>query len=312
MKKWVKKVLVLIIAVINCIGILITFCAGTSNAETLVTANTKDRLEIIKEKGVLTVASSNDIAFAFIDPKTNKFSGVDAEIISEVAKRLGINKVEMKQVPFENLLMELNNNNDIDMVTDGLYVTDERKKEVLFTNVWYEEPEAIITSKVSKIASKEDLKNAVVGVQIGTAFVELAQKWQKDGLVKEVRIFGSKDELMLAVTTGKIDACITDSLIVSYIFSTEGGLYLKTLAGYKPELHGMTAAAVRKSDTTLADAVNEKIDEMKKDGTLNAILRKYILKITVPTINPFLIKSRASGIASIPTTKIVFVLSPVL
>lgn len=286
MKKWVKKLLVLIIAVINCIGILITFCAGTSNAETLVTANTKDRLEIIKEKGVLTVASSNDIAFAFIDPKTNKFSGVDAEIISEVAKRLGINKVEMKQVPFENLLMELNNNNDIDMVTDGLYVTDERKKEVLFTNVWYEEPEAIITSKVSKIASKEDLKNAVVGVQIGTAFVELAQKWQKDGLVKEVRIFGSKDELMLAVTTGKIDACITDSLIVSYIFSTEGGLYLKTLAGYKPELHGMTAAAVRKSDTTLADAVNEKIDEMKKDGTLTAILKKYGLKITVPTINP--------------------------
>jgi len=302
LKKWVKKVLVLIIAVINCIGILITFCAGTSNAETLVTANTKDRLEIIKEKGVLTVASSNDIAFAFIDPKTNKFSGVDAEIISEVAKRLGINKVEMKQVPFENLLMELNNNNDIDMVTDGLYVTDERKKEVLFTNVWYEEPEAVITFKVSKIASKEDLKNAVVGVQIGTAFVELAQKWQKDGLVKEVRIFGSKDELMLAVTTGKIDACITDSLIVSYIFSTEGGLYLKTLAGYKPELHGMTAAAVRKSDTTLADAVNEKIDEMKKDGTLTAILKKYGLKITVPTINPFLIKSRASGIASIPTT----------
>ena len=202
-----KKLLVLIIIVVNYIGIMAGIGIRASNAEISRIVNTKDRLEEIKEKGVLTVASSNDVPFAYIDPKTNEFTGIDAEIIIEVARRLGINKVEMKQVPFENLLRELNNNNNIDMVTDGLYVTDERKKEALFTNIWYKEPEAIITPKVSKIAFKEDLKNAVVGAQLGTAFVELAQKWQKDGLVKEVKIFKSKPELLLAVNTGEIDAC---------------------------------------------------------------------------------------------------------
>ena len=275
MKKMSKKLLALIIVVLNCIGIIIWCSAAASDTATVINGNVKDRLETIKEKGVLTVASSNDVPFAFIDPKTNEFTGIDAEIISEVARRLGINKIEMKQVAFENLLMELNNNNNIDMVTDGLYVTEERKKEVLFTNIWYKEPEAIITLKVSRIISKEDLKNAVVGVQLATAFVELAQQWQKDGLVKEVRIFESKSELLLAVNTGKIDACITDSIIASYLLSTDKGLYLKILAPYKPELPGMVAAAVRKSDTTLADAVNKKIDEMKEDRTLIGIIKKY-------------------------------------
>jgi polar amino acid transport system substrate-binding protein len=270
-----KKLFVLIIIVVNCIAIIGGFSEQVSNAETSNNIETKDRLEAIKEKGVLTVASSNDVPFAYIDAKTNKFSGVDAEIIIEVARRLGINKVEMKKVPFENLISELNNNDNIDMVIDGFYVTEDRKKEVLFTDVWYKAPESIITLKVSKIAFKEDLKNAVVGVQKSTAFVELAEKWKKDGLVKEVKIFGSKPELLLAVNNGEVDASITDSVLTTQILSTSEGLYLKALAGYKPELSGMVAAAVRKSDITLADAVNKKVDEMKKDRTLDVILKKY-------------------------------------
>jgi len=275
MHKMCKKLLVLIIIVINCIGIMISLGTGVSNAEISSNINTKDRLEVIKEKGVLTVASSNDVPFAYIDPKTNEFVGIDAEIIGEVAKRLGINKVEMKQVPFENLLVELNNNQDIDMVTDGMYVTDERKKEALFTNIWYKESEAIIVPKVSKIAFKEDLKNAVVGALKGTAFLELAQKWQKDGLVKDVIIFESQSELLSSVNTGKIDAAITDSILAAYIISKNSSFYLKILEPYEPEAPGMIAAAVRKNDTTLANAVNEQIDDMKMDRTILKILKKY-------------------------------------
>ena len=275
MHKMCKKLLVLIIIVINCIGIMISLGTGVSNAEISSNINTKDRLEVIKEKGVLTVASSNDVPFAYIDPKTNEFVGIDAEIIGEVAKRLGINKVEMKQVPFESLLVELNNNQDIDMVTDGMYVTDERKKEALFTNIWYKESEAIIVPKVSKIAFKEDLKNAVVGALKGTAFLELAQKWQKDGLVKDVIIFESQSELLSSVNTGKIDAAITDSILAAYLISKNNSFYLKILEPYKPEAPGMIAAAVRKNDTTLANAVNEQIDDMKMDRTILKILKKY-------------------------------------
>lgn len=153
MKKLGKKLLVVTMVIMSCIGFM-TGCGSGSSSTTSTSAGndkSKDTLAAAKEKGVLTVASSNDAPFAFMDAKTNEFTGIDAEIITEVAKRLGINKVEMKQIPFENLLVELNNNT-VDMVTDGMYVKDERKKLALFTNIWYKEGEAIVIPKDSKIA----------------------------------------------------------------------------------------------------------------------------------------------------------------
>lgn len=236
----------------------------------------KDRLESIKEKGVLVVASSNDIPFAYIDPKTKEFTGIDAEIIREAAKRLGINKVEMKQIPFNDLLKQLNTDDSIDIVADGMYVTDERKKEALFTNILYKESEAIITPKVSKIVFKEDFKNAVIGAQVGTAFLVLANKWKVEGVVKDVVSFKNQNDLLSAVSTKKIDAAITDSIFASYIIF-RSNLYLRVLppTDYTPESPGKIAAAVRKNDITLAKAINEKIDEMKYDKTILEILEKY-------------------------------------
>ncbi|OOM06347.1 substrate-binding periplasmic protein [Clostridium saccharobutylicum] len=273
MKKICKKLLVLIVIVVSCVGVM-TGCGASSGGTSPSNDKGKDTLAEAKEKGVLTVASSNDAPFAFIDSKTNEFTGIDAEIITEAAKRIGINKVEMKQIPFENLLVELNNNT-VDMVTDGMYVKDERKKKALFTNIWYKEGEAIVVPKDSKITSKDDLKNAVVGGQKGTAFLETAQKWKNDGLVKDVTVFGSQSELMLAANTGKIDACITDGMVAGYTLSQDSSLNLKILSPYKAESTGMIAAAVRKNDTALADAINEQIDNMKNDGTILKLLKKY-------------------------------------
>jgi polar amino acid transport system substrate-binding protein len=276
MKKVWKKVLVSAMVVVSCVGLMVGCGAGGTGSSSASnnSSNAKDTLAAAKEKGVLTVASSNDAPFAFIDAKTNEFTGIDAEIITEVAKRLGINKVEMKQIPFENLLVELNNNS-VDMVTDGMYVKDERKKQAKFTDIWYKEGEAIVIPKDSKITSKDDLKNATIGGQKGTAFLETAQKWQSDGIVKDVKIFGSQSELMLAVNTGKIDACITDGAVAGYTLSQDSSLSLKILSPYKAEAAGMIAAAVRKNDTALADAVTEKINDMKKDGTILKLLKKY-------------------------------------
>ncbi|NRY62982.1 ABC transporter substrate-binding protein [Clostridium beijerinckii] len=265
-----KKLLVLVMLLMIIIQLI--FC-GANIPNNKVS---KDRLEIIKEKGVLVVASSNDIPFAYIDSKTKEFTGIDAEIIREAAKRLGINKVEIKQIPFNDLLKQLNTDDSIDIVADGMYVTDERKKEALFTNILYKESEAIITPKVSKIVFKEDLKNAVVGAQLGTAFLDLAQKWKTEGIVKDIVSFKNQNDLLSAVSTKKIDAAITDSIFASYMIF-RNNLYLRVLppTDYTPESPGKIAAAVRKNDITLAKAINEKIDEMKYDKTIPEILEKY-------------------------------------
>ena len=273
MGKFIKIFLLTVLSVILLVG-----CGGekstNGNAGGSKESSSGGTLQKIKEKGVLVVASSNDVPFAYIDKNTKKFSGIDAEIITEIAKRLGIPKVEMREVKFENLLLELNNNR-VDMVTDGMYIKPERQKIADFTHIWYTEGEALVVKKDSSIKGLEDLKDKVVGGQTGTAFLEFAQKLQKEGKIKEVKVFKSQAELLLAVNTDKIDACITDSAVAGYSITNDKTLNLKLVSPYKPEAAGNIGAAVRKSDQDLLEAVNKELDKMKEDGFILKTLKKY-------------------------------------
>lgn len=286
MKKSLKTKLLMLVVLL----FTVSYAAGCGSTTKTSTSETKEEsvqtadegstdgestlLKKIKEKGVLTVASSNDAPFAYIDVDTNEFSGIDAVIIKEIASRLGIEKVEMKEVPFENLLIELNNGS-VDMVTDAMYIKPERLDIALFTNVWYQEGEGIIIPNDSDITSKEDLKDATMGGQKGTTFLETAQAWEKEGKVKEVSVFGKQTELMMAVNTGKIDSCITDGIVAAYTLAQDSSLDLKLLSPYEAEASGKIGAAIRFEDKDFLNEVNTVLDEMKEDGTLMKILQDF-------------------------------------
>lgn len=274
-----KRLVPALCTIMTCL-LLLTGCGGDeSSADSTKTAaaNTGNTLQAAKEKGVLVVASSNDAPFAYLDAKNNNtFSGIDAEIITEIAKRLGIAKVEMKHIPFENLLIELNNGS-VDMVTDAMYIKPERLSKAYFTNQWYREGEAVVIKKDSAIKTKEDLKDKTIGGQKGMTFLETAQKWQQEGKVKEVKVFNSQAELMMAVNTGKIDACITDGIVAGYTLKQNADLALRIMEPYEPESSGVIGAAIRFADKELLTAVNDELEKMRADGTLKAIYDKYNL-----------------------------------
>lgn len=269
-----KKVMNLILLV----TLLMSFLAGCSGGSETSSINAskekKNTLEKVKEKGVLVVGSSNDAPFAYIDKDTKEFTGIDAEIIKEVAKRLGIEKVEMKEVKFENLLLELNNGN-IDLVTDGMYRKPEREKIALFTDIWYQQGEALVVPKDSNIKGIDDLKGKSVGAQKGVTFLELAQNLQKEGKIGRVEIFGSSADLLLATNTGKIDATLTDGVVAAYSIKQDPSLSLKVVSPYKAQAVGKIAASARKEDKELIEAINQEIGKMKEDGSILKVLKKY-------------------------------------
>ncbi|WP_028983658.1 substrate-binding periplasmic protein [Sporolactobacillus terrae] len=273
MKRWLLSFLslVLIVGVLSACGSNGSSSSGSKDSSS---SKSSDTLAAAKKKGVLVVGSSNDAPFAFIDQKTKKFTGIDAEIIKEVARRLGIPKVEMKQTKFENLLLELNNKN-IDLVTDAMYINPQREKIAKFTTVWYTEGEAFIIPKKSSIKSANDLKNKVIGAQKGTAFYDFANKMKKEGKIKQVNVFGSQSDLLLAANTGKIDALVTDGAVAAYSLKQDPSLNLKILDPYTPQAAGMIGAAARKSDTKLVNAINKQINNLKENGFIKKVLKKY-------------------------------------
>lgn len=269
-----KKMLFNLIVIISIIGII---RVNPDNMKTRIVENSmnKDSLQEIKEKGVITVASPlYDIPFYSVNPETNEISGIDADIINEIAKRLGINKVESKETLFSNLLEKLMTDDSINMAAGGIYITPEREKLITFTQPLYKESETVVVQQFSNINFVRDLKDAVVGVEKGTIFEKLAQKWKQNNLIKELVTFQDTSELLTSVNSGKIEAGLVDSTQVNYLLK-QNKFYLRTLKDYTPEIYGNIGIAVKKNDISLLNALNEKIKEMKADGTLYAILRKY-------------------------------------
>ncbi|AJG99139.1 ABC transporter substrate-binding protein [Clostridium beijerinckii] len=274
MKKLSKKVLILI-TIINFFGMIFEGSAGRYDSRAIVTnvSEQKDRLRLIKEKGEITVTSpQNDVSYFYIDPSMKKIEGTEADIITEIGSRLGISKIETRNSPFVNLLDKLNTDDSIDIASGGIFITTEREKIVAFTQPIYKATEAVVVPTFSNINFKSDLKNAVVGVEKGTVYESMGERWKNDKIIKDITIFENSTELLDAIYKRKIDAGLVDSVIVKYSLLKNKNIPLRILKDYTPELSGNVAIAVRKNDKTLLNALNEKIKEMKADGTLYAIL----------------------------------------
>ncbi|MZK50883.1 ABC transporter substrate-binding protein [Clostridium beijerinckii] len=274
MKKILKKLLIFI-AIVNFIGIMFECTALKDNSKTAL-ANVsieKDRLQRIKEKGVINVAAiTSSRTYFYRDTNTNEVSGIEADILSEIIKRLGVNaKIEINEATFLNFLEKLTTDDTIDVASGGIFITPEREKLVAFTQPLYKISEAIVVPALSTINFKSDLKNSVVGVVKGTVYEKLAERWKNENLIKDIATFDTLPELFNAVSSIKVDAGILDSVVGKYSLFKNSKLPLRLLRDYTPELTNNVGIAMRKNDITLLNAFNEKINEMKADGTMYAI-----------------------------------------
>lgn len=251
-----------------------TTAAPSAAADTSTASGESDLLKKIKEKGYITIGSSNDAPFCYQDVDTNELKGIDIEILREICSRLGIPDIQLKVIDFSNLLVELNNGS-IDMVVDGMYVKDERLQIAAFSDKWYQEGEAVVIPSDSAIASKEDLAGKNIGAQPGTTFYDTAQVWLDAGKIGNLTAYDNQATLMTAANMGKVDAVVTDGIVAGYTLSSDSSLKLKLLAPYTAEASGQIGSAVRFDDEAFIAEVNTALNAMKEDGTLLKILKGY-------------------------------------
>lgn len=255
----------------GCGGSTATNSAPTSpSAPAASPAPTQDLLAQIKQKGVLTIGTSNDVPFAFMEANTSNLKGIDAEFIQTMAKNLGV-KVEVYVTDFSTLIPALQAKK-FDMIVDAMYITDKRKELINFTDPWYKEGEAIVVRKDEKnIKSADDLKGLVVGGQTGTVFLD----WVKSLPTKEVKIYDSQATALLDLNNKKIDAVVTDSATAAYTILHDPSLNLQLVSPYTPHFGGIIGAGVRKEDTSLLNEINNQLKQLKQQGQDLTILSKY-------------------------------------
>lgn len=283
MKRIIRKissVLLSVVVITSMVG-----CGKTSvkssNSDSGSTQESKE-LQKLKEKGTIVVGSSGDAPFAYIDQQTGEFKGVDAEIIKEAAKRLGINNVEMKLIPFSELILNLNSDN-IDIICDCMYIKSDRAKQVQFGDVWYTQGGGLAVPENSNINSEEDFdpKTTTVGYTTGTIWQGVVEGWEKDGKIKKAVATGNQSESLIALQYGKIDAFLTDSTVLENLFNNSPDTVkgLKICKNYKDTdaTIGHIAPAVKKENKEFIKELNDEVVKLRDEGFIEKVFEKYKL-----------------------------------
>lgn len=259
-----------------------TSCAGTKETEATTANDTavetsadanNDAAFTTVEAGKLTMATN-----AFFPPyeyyEGDKIVGIDAEIAAAVAEKLGLELV-IEDVEFDSIIAGVQGGK-YDIGCAGMTVTESRLKSVNFSSTYATGIQSIIVAEGSEITDIDTLLagNYKVGVQSGTTGDIYMSSSVEDGGVGEDRVerYAKGNDAVIALTSGKIDAVVIDNEPAkAFVAANEGLKILET--PYAVEDYAM---AINKDNVALMNAINGALKELTDDGTIPAIISKYI------------------------------------
>ncbi|MEM7170478.1 MAG: transporter substrate-binding domain-containing protein [Pseudomonadota bacterium] len=201
--------------------------------------------------------------------------GFDIEIAEALCDKMG-RECELIEQDWDGIIPALLAKK-YDAIIASMSITEERKKRVDFSNKYYNTPAKFVSHKDADFeGTPEGLAGKVVGVQRGTIHQCYMEKVFPD---TELQLYGTQEEVFLDLAAGRIDAQISDSIqaLEGFLETDAGGDYI-FLGGDQYDLgcHGEGAGiAVRKGDEDLVNSLNVAIDEIRQDGTYQAINEKY-------------------------------------
>lgn len=227
--------------------------------------------EVESKKEVLTVGTEGVYApFTFVD-ENGELTGYDVEVVREVAKRAGI-EVEFVITPWDSMFLGLESKK-FDMIANQIGKNPDREKKYMFSNDYLISGAQIIVHKDrDDIQSLEDLKGKKVGTGVGSNYNKILTEFDKDKELDLKYYEGNITTTLQDIENGRIDATLNDRLTV--------GENVKKL-GLKVKLVGEPIDQVpsyfvfRKDSEDMKEKVNKGLEEIKADGTLAEISKKW-------------------------------------
>lgn len=258
-----------IIAGAMAIGLMASFAAcgqkttATTDKKPEATAQTQSQgatIDKIKKAGKLVLGTSADYPPYEFHKSVNgkdEIVGFDVEIAKEIAKDLGVT-LEVKDIKFDGLLAALDQGN-VDFVMAGMSPTDERKKSVDFSKVYYQSKQSLVirAADKDKIKQASDMDGKKIGVQKGAIQEDIA----KDQFSKATPVpLGKISDLVLALKSNRVDAAIIELPVANQNVNANKDLMVSSVS--IPMQDEGVAAAFKKGSSDLVDAANKTLDKL--------------------------------------------------
>ncbi len=216
------------------------------------------------------IYSDNSFApFEYLDTATNKYVGVDMDLVAAIAKDQGF-AYEMKNEGFDAALGAVQSG-QADAMIAGMSITDERKKTFDFSDGYFSDGQILVVPADSAMTGLADLKGKTVAVKASTQGATYAES-VKDQYGFTTQVYKDSPSMYQAVITGSNDACFEDYSVVSY--AIKQGQALKTVGDIvQPGQYGF---AVKKgTNPDLIKLFNAGLANLKANGEYDKILATY-------------------------------------
>lgn len=229
-----------------------------------------DLLSRVKAAGVLRVANTQaSPPWSMVDEHGAPV-GYDVDVADELAKRLGVPKVAFVVSNFQSFIPGVQSDR-FDMVIAGQTITEERKKQVDFSEPYEVNGVAIfVQASNTAIKTLADLRGKRIAVTAGGTQEQFAREHIPNADVK------TYENAILALTDlhiGRVDAALYSRFTGAYL-AQKNGLKVKPLAQLlNVEINGMS---FKREQPAFRTAVNQALNAMIQDGTLTRISRRWL------------------------------------
>ena len=212
--------------------------------------------------------------YEFYDDATGEVVGIDAEVAAAICAKLGY-ELEIVDMDFDAIIPAVTTGK-IDFGMAGMTVTEERMQSVDFTTSYATGIQVVIVKEGSEITSVDDLfaegASHKIGVQQGTTGDIYCSGDIEEAGLGTIERYKNGTDAVLALTSGKVDCVVIDNEPAkNYIAANEGLKILDT--EYAVEDYAIALA----KDSELTEKINAALEELIADGTVQAIIDKYIV-----------------------------------
>ena len=219
-----------------------------------------------EEKPTLTMATNAEFPpYEFVEGE--KIVGIDAEIACLIAEKLGM-ELEIVDISFDSIIPGVQAGK-YDMGMAGLTVNEDRLEKVSFSTPYATGIQAVIVKEGSDIKTIDDLKGKKIGVQTTTTGdIYATGDYGEEAITR----YDNGAVAVQALLADKVDCVIIDNEPAkSYVKANEGLKILDT--EYTVEDYAICFA---KDNTELKDKVDAALKELIADGSVKAVVDKYI------------------------------------
>ena len=232
------------------------------------------------EDGVLTVATDRPAYPPWFEGKPKDYSGFEGELASQIAERMGL-PITWVVEPFNKSYAPGAKNYDFDI--NQISITPEREQAVDFSDGYFNNNQGVLAlegSSIENATSLTGLKDAQLGAQVGTTSLSFIEDVIQP--TSQVKVYDTTNDVKSALESGQLDALVTDVVTTVYLrdFEIDGTVVVGQYPTEEP--FGM----IFEEGNALRLCVNEVLDQMKADGTLDALQEEWLQDyLGVPTLS---------------------------